>query len=323
MISFRFHVVSITAVFLAIAIGVVVGSTYVDELTVDQLQDRIETVEDRADATRDENGRLEDELASAREYIDLSSEYAVTDRLTEVPVLLTAVRGVEEAAVERTLVLARRAGGVVPGIVWLEARWALASDEDLEALASIVGGSASSSREDLWASAWADITEELAADPVAGDSPEEGPIADEGASTLAALEEAGFLAVDSLDDDTVATDDLLGADPRIVVITGPRAEESIAPLVPVAAGASVEAGLVTLVGDVHVRATEAPERGADLSESLEEELREAIVIVDDVDLEAGRVALVLAAQSAGGGEVGVHYGYGDGADAVLPAWTPP
>ena len=28
MISFRFHVVSITAVFLAIAIGVVVGSTY-------------------------------------------------------------------------------------------------------------------------------------------------------------------------------------------------------------------------------------------------------------------------------------------------------
>ena len=55
MISFRFHVVSITAIFLAIAVGVVVGSTYVDQLTVDQLRNRIETVEDRADAAREEN----------------------------------------------------------------------------------------------------------------------------------------------------------------------------------------------------------------------------------------------------------------------------
>ena len=40
MISFRFHVVSITAVFLAIAIGVVVGSTYVDRAIVDTLRNR-------------------------------------------------------------------------------------------------------------------------------------------------------------------------------------------------------------------------------------------------------------------------------------------
>ena len=44
--------------------------------------------------------------------------------------------------------------------------------------------------------------------------------------------------------------------------------------------------------------------------------------MDGVDLESGRVAAVLALDSAADGEVGLHYGYGEGADAVLPAWTP-
>ena len=30
-----------------------------------------------------------------------------------------------------------------------------------------------------------------------------------------------------------------------------------------------------------------------------------------------------ALDAAADGDVGRHYGYGDGADAVLPAWTPP
>ena len=47
------------------------------------------------------------------------------------------------------------------------------------------------------------------------------------------------------------------------------------------------------------------------------------MIVDDVDLEAGRVAVVLGLDAAADGETGRHYGYGEGADAVLPAWTPP
>jgi hypothetical protein len=93
MISFRFHVVSITAVFLAIAIGVVIGSTYVDDGVVTPLRNRIDTVNERADEARAENERLEGELATARDVIGLSADYAVSDRLTDVPVALLAVRG--------------------------------------------------------------------------------------------------------------------------------------------------------------------------------------------------------------------------------------
>jgi hypothetical protein len=54
-----------------------------------------------------------------------------------------------------------------------------------------------------------------------------------------------------------------------------------------------------------------------------EPIREQIVIVDDLDRSEGRVAVVLAVHDAAAGTVGLHYGYGDGADGVLPAWTEP
>jgi len=324
MISFRFHVVSITAIFLAIAIGVVVGTTFIDRVTVNSLETRIDTVEHRADRAREENGRLESELETTREALGLSAEYAVSGRLPDVPALVVAARGVEEDAVERTVVLARRAGGRVPGILWLEPRWGSEGEDDVEALSAIVGGSAADSSEDLWRMAWEDVTEELSADPVTPQDPDGVPLegGSEG-STLTELEEAGFVSVDSLDDSTVGVADLLGSEPRMLVVTGASADEEIAPVIPVAVDASVGAGLITVVADIYVDAEDAPGRGAALIETFDDALREAIVIVDHADLEAGRVAAILALDAAGDGEVGLHYGYGEGADAVLPAWTPP
>jgi hypothetical protein len=318
--------VSITAVFLAIAIGVLIGSTYVDDVTVDQLRNRIGTVEDRADATREKNDRLESELNTTRDYVDLSAEYAVSGRLTEVPALLVAARGVDEDAVGRTVVLARRAGGRLPGIVWLEPRWALEGKDDRDALATIVGGSADDKREVLWTKAWDAVAAELAGGALAPHDPDgnEPTSPDASASTLAQLEDAGFVSLDALDDSTVGVADVLGAGPRMLVVTGARVEEEIAPLVPVVAGASVDAGLATVVADVYVVAPEAPGRGKELGDALDDSVRQAIVLVDDADLEPGRVAAVLALDVvADDGEVGKHYGYGEGADAVLPAWTPP
>ena len=100
----------------------------------------------------EENGRLEDQLETTREYVDLSSEYAVTDRLTDVPVLVAAARGVDEAAVERTRgprSASRRAS--CRGSSGWSRGGRPTGDEDLEALAAIVGGSATDAREDLWA----------------------------------------------------------------------------------------------------------------------------------------------------------------------------
>ena len=60
-----------------------------------------------------------------------------------------------------------------------------------------------------------------------------------------------------------------------------------------------------------------------VTESLDESVLDAIVLVDHVDLVEGQVASVLALDSAADGPVGVQYGFGEGAEAVLPAWTAP
>lgn len=318
MISFRFHVVSLTAVFLGIAIGVVVGTTYLDRLTVDRLENRIEAVEDRADETRRENDRLEGELGSARDFIEVSADYAVTDRLVDVPVAVVAVRGVDEEAVERTVLLARRAGAIVPGVLWLESRWGLAGEDDLDALGAALGSPLAGDRSDVWAVAWEAVVEEL----TPSDPTDVGPGVPPSGAALGALEEAGFISVDSLDDDTVGLADMAGAAPALVVVTGTRADEAVAPMVVSAVGAAVDGGLLAVVADVHVDAPEGPGRGAVLRESLEP-IREQIVIVDALDRSEGRVAAVLAVHDAAAGTVGLHYGYGDGADGVLPAWTEP
>ena len=173
MISFRFHVVSITAVFLAIAIGVVVGTTYVDGAVVDGLRNRIDTVEENLDDRKAENDRLEAELEQADAYIDASADFAVTDRLTDVPVLVVAARGVDEAAAARMGTLARVAGAVSPGIVWLESSWELESEDDRAALASIIGADPDDEVEDLRTDAWTAIVAELSAP-----QPEATPAAD-------------------------------------------------------------------------------------------------------------------------------------------------
>lgn len=324
MISFRFHVVSITAVFLAIAVGVVVGSTYVEGAVVDQLESRIETVEDRADATREDNDRLEGELGDARAFIGLSADYAVTGRLVGETAVVVGVRGVDEAVVERTVVLARRAGATAPGVLWMEPRWALEGDGDVDALAEIVGGRRSDSAVELWGAAWTAVAAELAAPaPDAATDAAEAPGAGESAPVLPQLVEGGFLTLEAFDDSTTALTEVAGTSPGLLVVTGARADEAVAPVVPSALAAGADAGLATVVADVYVDAPEAPGRGVELGDAVEDALRERIVMVDDADREEGRLAAVLALASASDGQVGLHYGYGDGADSVLPSWTAP
>ena len=97
MINIRYHIVSITAVFLALGIGVALGSTFLDRATVDLLENRIGSAEDRIDDTNAENERLTSELADADErdasLIVLASEDLVSDHLTDVPLLVIAAPG--------------------------------------------------------------------------------------------------------------------------------------------------------------------------------------------------------------------------------------
>jgi outer membrane murein-binding lipoprotein Lpp len=315
MISFRFHVVSITAVFLAIAIGVVVGTTYVDRAVVDNLESRIDRVSQNLDTRKAQNDALERQLNEVGAYVDASGDYAVTDRLTDVPVVVLALRGIDEGAVKRTTELVRRAGARAPGVVWVETKWALRSDGDRAALAAAIGAEPTAPASGLRGKGVTALVAALAA-PATDVSPQAPD------QILTALVAGGFLSVDALGDSSSTLTDLAAAAPRVLVVTGTDAHDELSSFVSLLAAQTTTSGLPTVVADIYVARKDGPARGKDVAGALSDDVRGHVVLVDDADVAGGRVAAVLALDAVAKGTTG-HFGYGSGADGVVPGWTPP
>lgn len=169
MISFRFYVVSVTAFFLALTVGIVVGSTFVDRAIVDNLRGNIDSVSNDLDARKATNDRLESEARHSSDYIDQTAPIAVAGTLTDDPVLVVAQRGINGDAVRKLVELSQQAGAEAPGILWIEPKWSLADDADRDALRDLLSAEGTS-RQRLRDRAWATVVDELAAAKGSGPS---------------------------------------------------------------------------------------------------------------------------------------------------------
>jgi hypothetical protein len=138
MVNFRFHVVSLTAVFLAIAIGIAVGATVVDRATVDALKSRLDAVERRVDRTDGENARLQHDLGTWARFADEAGAEAMAERLQDVPVLVIGVQGINREPVDELRGSLAAADARMQGTVWLTSRLRLDKAEDLSTLATIL-----------------------------------------------------------------------------------------------------------------------------------------------------------------------------------------
>lgn len=126
MINLRFHIVSIVAIFLALAIGMLAGSTLLDRATVDVLKGRQRSLDARNAELRVENDELRAAL-DAREPADAAFGSEVLPgllpgTLDDGPVLLLATRGIDEESVRAVQSAIRYAGGAPLGIVWFDSR---------------------------------------------------------------------------------------------------------------------------------------------------------------------------------------------------------
>ncbi len=68
MINFRYHVVSLTAVFLALAIGLVVGTAALNGPVVDGLDSQVKNLSKDNSQLRESVGQLQDEVNSQEEF---------------------------------------------------------------------------------------------------------------------------------------------------------------------------------------------------------------------------------------------------------------
>jgi Copper transport outer membrane protein, MctB len=313
MINFRFHIVSLIAVFLALALGIVMGATVVNRAIVDRLNDRIDTVEKNANARRAESNELRGQVGQLQGYIDSTKDFAVTGRLNGVTLATIATRGVDDEAVKQTVELAQRAGARAPGILWLEEKLTLSDGDAVRQLGELIGspgGNAKATRDEAWNA--------LAGRLASGGAPVNGR------DLLTVLVDDGFVTFEPVgdqagDDFPLAT--FPGADARVLLIDGTNGQvannEVVAPL----SNAIVASQLRLVVGEVFDETDEGPDRGAMLTPIRRNDgLTQTVSTVDDLDLVEGRVTAVLALSDLNRNVVG-QYGYGQGATKSTPEWS--
>jgi hypothetical protein len=316
MINFRYHLVSIIAVFLALALGIAMGATVISQGIVDTLRDRINNVEDNADAANAENTELSDQISDAREYMEATAPYVVAGQLDQTAVVVVAARGVEADAVERTVELTQSAGADAPGIVWLEQSWALDDPDQVEQMAEILGRPVNLPRGVLRRDAWNALAERLAAGAPPYDEQEQVPTAPDGGDLLIALEDAGFVGYQSVGDVDSELTDLPEFNARALLVDGTDAEIPPDDVVVRGAMALRRAQFPLVVAEVYAEHEDGPDRGERVAPIRDDdELADDVSTVDDLDLEQGRITVVLVLSEPD--TVG-HYGYGVGSDDDAP-----
>jgi hypothetical protein len=353
LVTFRFYIVTTVALFLALAIGVVVGSA-LDERLVSGLESQVARVQGNLDDTVESIDTKNREIDDLELYVEDSAPFAVRDTLADTTLLVVAEDGVDSAAVESLVRRGRQAGAHAEGVIWLHPRWHLTDLEDRETLATTLAleaGSASTVRQAAWSvvmSAMADGTAEPV-DPSGAPSTTQtvppgtattagptttAPPSEVGDGTtvvvdpldvladpvLTALDETDFVRIERVDGDGPES----GSNLVVVFVTGQASDfERPGDLYGELIDLAGSAGTPTVVAEVFDRpdSDERYERGSTLAPWREADPA-GVSTVDDLDLTAGRVAAILALADLREGVSG-HFGYGPSADRVLPEWLGP
>lgn len=324
MINFRFHLVSLVAVFLAVGLGILVGSTVIDQSIVNRLESEIDSVRTENAQRRNENKALAELNATQQQFIDLTARFVVDGRLDGQSVAVVAERGVDRDVLKETATLLRAAGADVPAVLWLDDSWRLDTAQQRQALQAAldVQGDAATMR----ARALDVLARRLGQRPTTTAGPTSTSASTPGSTptsvgvdALTALADAGFLSVTDGDASELATFPAGAA--RVLVVTGDNTHFLGTDMTSALTRSLTSARLPTVVAAAYDPGSDpanAPERGAALASVLDDRvLSAAVSTLDDLELEQGRVAAVLALEVVGTGNRG-HYGYGSEASAPLP-----
>lgn len=139
MINLRYHIVSIAAVFLALGIGVVMGTTVVDKGVAATLQRRAQAAERRADRIEADKNQVQRRLNLWDRFGKDDLLSLVHERLQRKNAILIIEDGVHTALVDQTTATLQSAGAVVGGRVRLSDKWRLEQAAAGQQLSTAIG----------------------------------------------------------------------------------------------------------------------------------------------------------------------------------------
>ncbi len=312
MISLRQHVISLAAVFLALAVGVVLGSGLLSNTLLSGLRDDKHDLQNQINTLTDQKNALNEKLGAANDFDGQVAGRIVHDALAGKSVVLFRTPDADNDDVEALTRIVGQAGGSVTGTVTLTQEFVDAnSAEKLRSVvnSSIVpaGAQLSTKLVDQGSQAGdllgiAMLINRDPAVPPANDMQRE--------TVLAALRDTGFV--------TYQGEGIGAANTALVVTGGPLGSDAgnqgstvarfAAALAPHGSGTVLAGRDGSSSGTAAVAVTRA-----------DAGLASAVTTVDDVSVESGRITAVLGLQELiNGGRTG-KYGIGQGASSVTIA----
>lgn len=305
-------VVSLAAVSIALAAGVIIGSLGLSGTTVTGLRDDKGGLQSRIDGLVADNAIVNRKLSAAEQFDTQMSARIVAGALAEKSVVLFRTPDADAADVDAVAALVRQAGGTLTGTVELTAQFVDAnSGEKLRAVVNspLVPAGAALNTALLDPSAQAGDLLGIAL--LIDKDPAVAPVDEQARDTvLTALRDTGFLRYDA---------GPAAADVAVVVTGGPLPADAGN------RGASVAkfaAALAPHGSGTVLAGRDGVARGALSAVALtraDPTLSGAVTTVDDIGTAAGRITAVLALQAMLTGAPPQKYGIGEGATAVTVA----
>jgi hypothetical protein len=315
VIDFRYHLVSLIAVFLAVALGIIIGTTALNEPILADIEGQVSALEQDKRNLEDQTQQLQAQLDVGEAFDTAVAPALVDGTLADASVLLVVTN--EEIApetIDGVSAMVAAAGGTVAGQITLLPAYSDPSTEAaLQGYATGGGlppGVQLPEADDAGQLIGALLAQVLMTPP-GGTEPDAAAIS----SVL-----AGLSALDVLSQDS---DSVVPADHAIVLasgaFTGDDAAERTGTLVDLVSALDAAGSGAVVSGDV----TSAAETGLVGVIRADPTLSAAVSTVDNVNVIAGQVSTVLALGQESEGTSG-KYGTGEDTQPVppVPSTTP-
>ena len=309
MISLRSHAISLAAVFLALAVGVVLGSGLLSNTLLSGLRDDKHELQTQINTLTDEKNALNEKLNAAGEFDAQMASRILHDTLTGKSVVVFRTPDANDDDVDALSRMVGQAGGTVTGTVALTQEFVDANSA--EKLLSVVNSPIVPAGKQLNT---ASVDQGSQAGDLLGiavlinkDSKAQ-PVDDAQRDTvLAALRDTGFI--------TYGNQRIGPANTALIVTGGGLGDDAGnrgATVARFAAGMAPHGSGTVLVG----RDGSASGTAAVAVTRSDGGLSAAVSTVDDVDAESGRLTAVLALGDVVNGRRPAQYGIGQGASSV-------
>jgi hypothetical protein len=316
VIDFRYHLVSIVAIFMALAVGIVLGTTLLQDPAIDLAKRTSDELTSANNGLRADLDALRGREAGNDAFIAATTPEMVSGDLAGQKVLLIESPGASTSMREAAQQVLEQAGAVIAGRVALTEKFLDPAGK------GVIDGLVNQFKPANMAfpptaTSWSRAATLLASTLVTGDPAQAGTPSAGTPDVLGTFETGGLLTVDGDPVKERATLAVMFAPEK--PFEGDNAEAMAGALASVADAFDVAGKGAVLAG---VPVTAATPGDAISAVRDDGDISKRVSTVDSADMPVGRVVIVYALQEQLAGRSG-QYGIGKGASVPMPAMPTP